>query len=87
MSPLFKHSGDDLPLVYDIDYDAFLKYKGSWLLWRSLGRRDASGNWEPPLSFVEADQLPKDKIDFFLSMDEVFRKKLAQLSKKKTNRK
>lgn len=86
MKPLFVKGGDDLPLVYEIDFDAFQKYKGSWLLWRALGNYDANGNWGAPLSFVEADQLPKDKIDFFLQMDDIVKKKQAQLTKKKANK-
>lgn len=86
MKPLFQRSSDDLPLEYDIDDNAFRKYKGSWLLWRSLGRYDGNGGWEPPLSFVEADELPKDKVDFFLAMDDILSKKQKQLTKKKAGR-
>ena len=80
MKPLFVRHGDDLPLEYDIDEDSFHKYKGSWLLWRSLGRYDSNGSFAPPLSFLEADSLPKSKIDFFLAMDDILATKQRQLA-------
>lgn len=83
MKPLFKKSSDDLPLVYDIDPDAFRKYKGKWLLYRSMGCYDGNGNFTPPLSFLEASQLPKEEIDFFLDMDDILARKQRQLDKKK----
>jgi hypothetical protein len=83
MQPLFKKSGNDLPLVYEIDPDAFHKYKMSWLLYRQLGRYDGNGDFEPPLNFLEARQLPKEEMDFYFQMDEIMRKKIAQLRKQK----
>lgn len=83
MKPLFKASGDDLPLVYEIDPDTFHKFKHNWLLYRQLGCYDGNGNFEPPVSFLEARQLPKEEMDFYFQMDEIMRKKLAQLTKKK----
>jgi hypothetical protein len=84
MSPLFRtNNSDDLPLVYDIDHDAFLQYRKSWLLWRALGHYDSNGSWVRPLSFVEADELPNEKIRLFLDMDDIFEKKRRQLAKNK----
>ena len=86
MAPLFRKSSDDLPLVYEIDQDSFQKYRGNWLLYRNLGRYDGNGNFVPPVSFLEARQLPKEETDFYFEMDDIMKKKLAQLAKKKANR-
>lgn len=37
-----------------------------------MGSFDAAGNFKPPISFMESEQLPKSEMDFFRDMDGLY---------------
>lgn len=67
-----------------MDYDAFLRYRGNWLLWRALGHKTSDGLWVAPLSFAEANHYPKQMIDIFLELDRLYGKMERTYLKNKT---
>ena len=64
-------------------YEDFLEYKSIWLLWRNLGHVTEGGSFVPPISFMEADQLPKVMLDVFFELDSWIDKMMRELAKRK----
>jgi hypothetical protein len=58
-------------------------YKDDWLLWRTLGYTDADGMWIAPVSFLEAQSLPKAMLNVFLQLDDILFRMQQQILKKK----
>lgn len=69
---------NDVPNELSISLSAFHKYKDKWKYWRAL--KDEG----KPVSFIEASLMPKDELDVYLELDNVFEKLLAQKRDKKT---
>lgn len=44
------------------------------MLYRELGHRNANGGFEPPISLVEAERMPKAKFDVFRTLDHIYGK-------------
>lgn len=78
-----EQKGDDLPYDLGILYEDYRDYKDEWILWRTLGRYDSNGVWVAPVSFLEAELLPKRKLDLFFSLDNIFEIMRKQNAKKK----
>lgn len=74
---------DDLPHELDIDLDAFHAHRDNWTLWRALGHYSPSGSWVTPVSFLEAQQLPKEALDVYLMLDDLLGRMQRQFNKKK----
>lgn len=78
LAPLVdKEPTNDVPNKLSINLEAFQKYKDKWLYWRAL--KDEG----KPVSFVEAKSLPKDELDVYLELDNIFDKMIAQKKAKK----
>jgi hypothetical protein len=60
---------DNFPVEIDTTLDNFERFKGKWLRYRRVGSFDANGNFRAPISFLEAEQLPKIMIDTFRELD------------------
>lgn len=67
-----KEASIDIPDKLGINLKAFRRYKEKWLYWRSL-----KGEGKP-VSFLEASMMPKDELDVYLDLDNIFEKLLAQ---------
>lgn len=50
----------------------FTRYKDAWLRYRQIGNFDANGNFMSPISFLEAEQLPKVMMDTFNELDHLY---------------
>jgi hypothetical protein len=66
----------------------FLGNRDFWKLWRSTGKRNASGGFEPSITFLEAALLiPKSMLDTFQVLDDFHHrmesKWLKEMAKKK----
>jgi len=59
----------------------FLEHRDNWILWRSLGH-EVEGQWVAPVSFKEAQEMPKKMLDTFLTLDNYFGKMSKQWAKK-----
>ena len=79
-----EEKGDDLPYELGISYEDFLEYKSEWILWRSLGAYNQDNVWVAPVSFVEAENMPKRKLDAFLILDDLLELMRKQLVRKKS---
>jgi hypothetical protein len=75
----------DLPEHSPIDYQAFQKYKSSWLYWRALGHVDSNGSFVAPVLLEDAKRMPKDEIDFYFDMDSLLSRMQRNHAKKKGN--
>jgi hypothetical protein len=53
------------------------------LLWRTLGWYTESGAWVAPVSFVEAQNMPKKMLKTFLTLDDVLSRMERQVIAKK----
>jgi hypothetical protein len=71
-----------VPSAVEFSHEDFLKYRETWLLWRSLGRYDGNGSWVAPLSFPEAIDLPKAMLDVFQELDHFFEQMKKHQAKK-----
>jgi hypothetical protein len=68
---MFKNvGGADIPSTVEFSEEGFRKYREAWKRYRSLGHYDGNGNWVPPLSFVEALQLPAEMLAVFQGLDQ-----------------
>lgn len=74
--------GDDIPYDLGITYLDFIENKDEWILWRTLGHYTDNGAWVPPVSFLEAELMPKRKLDAFFALDN-----LVELMRKQQRRK
>jgi len=79
---MLKSASDIIPRHLTITIEQFHLHKGNWLLWRNLGHFDQSGSWVAPVSFVEAQSLPKDMLDTFFELDNLVSKTIKQTAKK-----
>jgi hypothetical protein len=79
-----KASPDAFPLYFDFTLDEFHEHKGNWLLYRSMGHLSDAGQFIPPISYHEAQAMPKREIEIFMCLDEIAEKTLRQMTKKKT---
>lgn len=61
----------------------FMRYRGDWKLWRALGSRDTEGNWHAPISYLEAQKLPKAMLDIFFILDDYFERMRNKRAKMK----
>jgi hypothetical protein len=57
------------------------------LLWRALGSYTESGTWKAPVSFIEAQTLPKEMLDTFFKLDDVISRMEKQYMKKVAKKK
>jgi hypothetical protein len=78
-----KASPDAFPLFFDFTLDEFHEHKGNWLLYRSMGHMSDAGQFVPPISYHEAQAMPKREIEIFMCLDEIAEKTLRQMTKKK----
>ena len=69
-------------MFFDFTMDEFNEHKGNWLLYRSLGHQTDSGVFVSPLSYNEAQAMPKRQVEMFMQLDEIAEKMIRQLSKK-----
>lgn len=53
------------------------------MLYRAMGHFNESGAFVPPLSYLEAQQLPKRTVEMFMHFDEYAEKMLRQINKNK----
>jgi hypothetical protein len=63
--------------------DEFYRYRGDWLLYRSLGHFSDAGAFIPPLSYADAQQMPKRQVEMFMEFDDITDRLQKQMSKKK----
>lgn len=70
-------------MYFDFTLEEFHQYKGNWLLYRSMGHLNESGAFVSPLSYTEAQGLPKRQVEMFLQFDELADKMIRQINKKK----
>lgn len=52
--------------------ETFHRLKRKWKLWHAVGHHDANGVFIAPVDFFQATEMPKDEIDFYLDMDNLF---------------
>ena len=52
-------------------------------MYRSMGHLNESGAFVSPLSYTEAQGLPKRQVEMFLQFDELADKMIRQINKKK----
>jgi len=72
-----------IPVSIDMDMNKFHKYKAGWLLYRSCGSFDASGNFVRSIDYLQARQIPKEELDIYFELDD-FMVILQRESKTKT---
>lgn len=63
---------DTFPSEVDLSLENFEKYKSKWLKYRRAGSRDAAGNFISPISYLEAEQLPKSMMDTFHELNYLY---------------
>lgn len=78
-----KSRSSDLPTWTDISPEEFDIYKDDWMLWRALGTYNGSGAWVAPVSFLEAQDLPKRQLDVFFALDDFLDRMYQQKAKQK----
>lgn len=71
----------DFPAELAIDIQLFRKYKKGWLLWRSSGHVDGNGSFVPPVSFIEARQMPEDELNLYFLLDDLLAIRSRQVNK------
>lgn len=79
---------DDLPEFLNVEYRQVEANWEDWLIWRSIGRRNAHGGFEPSISYVEAIQaIPSERLQVFLELDSLYSKMEKQYLKQTAGRK
>lgn len=66
-----------------MDLNDFHAYRDNWTLWRTLGHFSESGSWVAPVSFIEAQTMPKPMLDVFLTLDDIIGRMQKQYAEKK----
>jgi len=89
MIDLFKGEvTDDLPYILPIEYEQVDKFWDDWMLWRSLGKRNYNGGFEPSVSYLEAvHNIEGDKLQTFLALDSLYGKMERTYLKQKNKQK
>ena len=67
----------------DFTIEEFHLYKGNWLLYRGMGHTDENGAFISPLTYFEAQQMPKREIEIFMRLDDLASKTIRSQTRKK----
>lgn len=70
-------------MYLEFTMDEFHQHKGNWLLYRAMGEINANGSFVPPLSYFEAQQMPKRTMQLFMIFDDYADRMLRTINKKK----
>lgn len=75
---------NNLPYLLPITYEQVDRFWDDWTLWRSLGKRNFNGGFEPSVSYLEAvHNIENEKLQVFLAMDNLYSKMEQQYIKQK----
>jgi hypothetical protein len=58
-----------VPSTVEFSDAEFLQYREAWTLYRRMGHYDSGGAWVPPISFLEALEMPKAMLNTFQGLD------------------